>query len=194
MTEKLKTTVTTPEFRISYPKVFKPETNKLSGKLEYSIEALFSKTTDFKTMKEAAKNACINKWGTDEKKWPRNLKSPFRDQGEKERDGTLPEGLVKGATFIRFKCDGSKHKPVVVGPDRGEILEESKFYAGGFARASVAAFAYSQAGNNGVSFGLNMLQFVRDGEPFSGRPKVEDAFEPIAQVEDGAAQDASGLF
>ena len=40
-------------------------------------------------------------------------------------------------------------------------------------------YAYEKMGNAGVSIGLNNLQLVRDGEPFSGRRKAEEAFSAI---------------
>ena len=185
----LKTDIVTPTFRASYPSVFKPQLNKLSGKQEFSLEALFEVGTDLTAMKKAAENACVNKWGTDKKAWPKNLKSPFRDQKEKEKEGKLPDGCTAGAVFMRLK---STKRPGLVDQNKVEIMEESQFYAGCFARAHVSAFAYSQAGNNGVSFGLNHVQFVKDGDPFSGRPNVESAFTAVEGA--GEASDAASLF
>ena len=89
---------------------------------------------------------------------------------------------------MRFKCDAAKNKPRVVDVNNEDILESSKFYAGGWGRASVSAFAYEQAGNIGVSFGLNHIQFVKDGEPFSARPTVEAAFEAIETTEEESGE------
>ena len=46
--------VTTPEFRVSFPVVFKPKKNDLSGEDEYSIVALFPKGADLTALKNAA--------------------------------------------------------------------------------------------------------------------------------------------
>jgi len=44
-------------------------------------------------------------------------------------------------------------------------------------------------GKHGVSFGLQNLQKMNDGEPFSGKTKAEDDFESIAVAdEDGTAE------
>ncbi len=191
-TTKQSTNVVTPEFRASFPVVFKPKRNDLNGKDEFSIVALFKKGQDLTALKAAAKAACVNAWGADESKWPKGsptspFKNPFRDQAEKTKDGKLPDGLEVGAIFMTFR---SVTRPGVVDQNKQEILEPAKFYAGCFARASVNAFAFNQKGNAGVSFGLNHIQFVRDGKPFSARPRVEDAFEAIA-VEAG---DATSIF
>lgn len=174
--------VYTPEFRVNWPKVFKPELNKLNGKMEYSIVALFPKAADFSKMKQAAKEACEEKWGKDAKKWPANLRNPFRDQGEKLKvdaetgKEVLPAGYETGCVFMQLK---SANKPQVVNQQVEEIMDQSEFYSGCWARATVSVYAYSQAGNNGVNFGLQNIQKVRDGEPLSGRTKAQDDFAPI---------------
>lgn len=182
--------VTTPQFRVSFPNVFKPRRNDLNGKDEFSLMALFEPGTDLTELKAAASAACAKKWGADQTKWPANLKSPFRDQAEKAKDGKLPDGMKAGGIFMTFK---SSNRPSVVDQNRQEILEPSKFYAGCYARASVGAYAYDQKGNRGVSFGLNHVQLWKDGEPLSGRPTVESAFTPIA-TEAGEKKDATSIF
>jgi hypothetical protein len=191
--------INTPMFRVSYPNVFKAMKNKLSGKDEFSVVALFKKGEDLSTLKAAAQQAIIDKWGPDKEKWPKNLRSPFRDQGEmaKDVDGKriLPAGHEEGAIFLRLK---SQQRPGVVDQNVQDIIDESQFYAGCYARASINAFAYDQAGNRGVSFGLGNVQKMRDGEPLGNRAKPEQDFAPIA-VDDsgsagGAAKSATDIF
>jgi hypothetical protein len=183
---EVNTVVTTPVFRVSFPSVFKPRKNDLNGKDEFSVMALFEKGANLDALKKAAEAAIIKKWGSDQSKWPKGMKTPFRDQAEKAKDGKLPDGMAEGAIFMTFK---STNRPTVVDQNLQEILEPSKFYAGCYARASIGAYAYDQKGNRGVSFGLNHLQLVKDGEPLSGRPSVESAFTAVAT--DG---DASSIF
>ena len=179
----------TPKFRVSYPKVFKAELNKLSGKAEYSVVALFDKDADLKPLREAVKAAIIEKWGADASKHPKNLRNPIRDQADKAKDGVMPAGHVEGAYFLNLK---STQKPGVVDESVQPILDESQFYAGCYARASVSVYAYDQAGNRGVGIGLTNIQKVADGEPFSGRPKPEESFKPVATT--GSAKNAADLF
>lgn len=170
--------IKTPKFRVSYPNVFKARINPLNGKEEYSVEALFDKDADLSELKEAAKKAVIEKWGADQTKWPKNLKMPFRDQAEKEKDGVLADHYEKGAYFLRLK---SNRRPGIVDAQCSPIDNETEFYGGCYARASVAVFAYDQAGNRGVSFGLSNLQKIADGEAFSGRVAASDDFEPVGE-------------
>lgn len=187
----------TPEFRVSYPKVFRPERNELNGKDEYSLVALFKKGEDLSRLKAACKAACEKKWGKDPKKWPKNLRDPFRDQGEREKedeDGNtfMPDGYIKGAVFLNLK---SGKRPGLVGPDNQDIIDEAEFYGGCYARAQVNAAAYDMKGNQGVSIYLNHVQKLRDGESFGAAPRnPQDVFEAVDESEDDEPATARGMF
>jgi hypothetical protein len=184
----MSTSVMTPKFRVSYPSVFKPRRNNLSQKDEYSVQALFAKGQDLTELKKAVQAEVEKKWGTDRSKWPKNLKLPFKDQGdrEKEVDGKmiLPDGYEKGAVYLNLK---STRQPGLVDQKKQDILDETQFYAGCYARAVVSVFAFDKSGSRGVSLGLEHLQKMADGEPFSGRPSAESAFTAIEGAEDGAS-------
>lgn len=158
----------------------KPKMNSLSGKLEYSLEALFSPDTDLTELKNAAKEVLIEKWGEDKAKWPKKLRSPFKKQGDrtKEIDGKtiLPEPYVDGAEYLSLK---SSQKPGLVNEKVDDIIDESEFYAGCYARATINVYAYDQAGNRGVAFGLGNIQKVKDGEPLGSRTRAQDDFAPV---------------
>jgi hypothetical protein len=190
--------VNTPIFRVSYPNVFKPAFNKLNNKEEFSVVALFKKGEDLTKLKQAAQAAIEKKWGTDKTKWPKNLRSPFRDQAERAKDvdgkRILPAGHEEGAIFLNLK---SSQRPGVVDQQVQAIINESEFYSGCYAIASVNAYAYSQLGNNGVSFGLGNLQKVKDGEPLGNRARPEADFAPIsvpAGEENAATGSATDIF
>lgn len=176
--------VLTPKFRVSYPHVFKPQLNKLNNKEEYSVQALFKKGEDLSVLINAVKQAATEKWGSWEKR-PKNFRSPFRDQADrgKEENGkiSLPAGHEAGAIFITLK---SKERPGLVDQKVQDIIEETDFYAGCYARAKVTVYAYSQAGNNGVAFGLQNLQKWGDGEPLGNRLRAQDDFEVIEGAEE----------
>lgn len=174
--------VMTPKFRVSYPSVFKAKKNDLNGMDEYSLVALFEKGADMSQMQKACEIAAEEKWGKDKKKWPPNMRKPFRNQGEKKKvdEATgkeyLPEPLVDGAVYMNLK---SKQRPQIVDQNVTPIIDESDFYPGCFARATVNFYAYDQKGNKGVGVGLINLQKVADGESLSSRTKAEDDFQPI---------------
>jgi hypothetical protein len=181
--------IMTPEFRVSFPNVFRPgKVIQAGAEPKYGVTMLFPKGADLSKLKAAAQAAVVEKWGADQSKWPKNLRSPFRDQGEKEFAGYEP-----GAVFITAT---SKQKPGLVDAQVQDIIEESQFYAGCYARATVRAFAYDQAGNSGVAFGLQNIQKLREGEPLGGRTKPSQDFEPVDTGENGAVPEAgaSSLF
>lgn len=184
--------VITPEFRVSYPSVITPRKNDLNGKMEYSVVALFAKGADLTELKKVAEAALVEKLGADKTKWPKGIRSPFRDQAEKEKDGKLPEGHLAGAIFMNLKAT---QRPGLVDANVQPIIDETQFYAGCYARAQVNAYYYDQKGNKGVAFGLSNVQKMRDGESLSGRMKAEDAFEAVAGADAGpGATSPAGVF
>ena len=184
--------VITPMFRVSYPYVFKPRKNELSGKDEFSLVALFKKGEDLSKLHVEILRAAREKWGenvqitktehgtyqlTNPGKPSFAIRLPLRDQGEREGEKGLPMGYEKGAMFLNLK---STSRPGLVNAQNEDIIDESDFYAGCYARAAINAYAYDQKGNRGVAFGLQNVQKMKDGEVLSGRVKAQDCFEPVA--------------
>lgn len=166
--------VITPEFRVSFPAIFKPVSFE-GQTAKYKINMMFPKSTNLDGMMALAKAAVMAKW-PDEAKRPKDLRNPFRDGDTEKPD--WPE--YADTTFVSAT---SKMKPGLVDKNVEPIIEEEEFYAGCYAKASVTAFAYDKAGNRGVAFGLQHVQKTKDGEPFSGRGNPEDDFEAIASEE-----------
>lgn len=179
--------LTTPTFRVSYPAVVKAKLNKLNGKEEYSLVALYEKGADLSIFNKAIEAAVMKKFGKDKAQWPKNLKMPFRDQsdrGKRTESGAviLPDGYVEGAKYCNLK---NTQRPGVVDQKRNPILDETEFYAGCYARAIVSVFAYDAMGNKGVSLSLLAVQKVRDGQPFGNRVNAESAFSAISDDDAG---------
>ena len=171
----------TPEFRVSFPKLFTPEGFQ-GGEPKYSIVMLYDKDTDLTALKKAAHTAAVEKWGADTKKWPKNMRNPFRDGAEKDN--------LAGYENCIFVSASSKERPGIVDQKKRPITEtDGRFYPGCYARASLRAYAYDFAGNRGVAFGLNNVQLVRDGAPFSGRRSATDDFDEIDCVSDDGSDD-----
>lgn len=188
--------VITPEFRASYVHAFTPQTPmKSTDTPKYSVTMLFPLDADLSALKAEAKRAATEAWGADESKWPVNWRNPFRDQGEKPDSA----GYVRGAKFISAR---STEKPGLIDARRQPIIDESEFYSGCYARASVRAFAYGGKGTTfapGISFGLQNIQMTREGERLgSARTKPEDDFEAVEGAGEMASETApagaGGLF
>jgi len=177
--------VVTPEARLSYPYLFeKADPFDESGEGKYQTNLIFAPGTDLSKMKAAASTAARKKWGTD---IPKNLKTPFRSGTEKDK-----EGYPDDCTFIAAR---SGDKPgVVVGPNQEPCLDPTEVYAGCYVRVSVTAFAWTRKGVNGVSFALNNVWKIRDGEPFGDRRSAEEDFAEVEVDSEAWGETAESLL
>ncbi len=188
--------VNTPKFRVAFPNVFRPKKNDLNGKQEYSIVALFAKGEDLSGLKKAATQALEKKFGKDPKAWPKNLRTPFRPQEDREKEGEngeriMPKGYVRGAIYLNLR---SEERPGVVDHNVESIIDSSDFYGGCYAIASLHAYAYDTRGNKGVSFGLGNIQKVGDGEHFGSRTRPEQDFKAVETENDNSESSNVDMF
>jgi len=184
----------TPEFRVSFPYVFRPNKPMNDGDTpKYSVTMLFPAGEKLIELKKQVNALLVEKFGPKEK-WPKNLRLPFRDQAEKVRkddkgavvtddkgEPVLQDGCTAGALFITAT---SKNRPGLVDESVNDVIDEANFYAGCYARATVRPFYYKKRGNEGVAFGLQNIQKLRDGDPLGGRMRPQDEFVPVAAAAD----------
>lgn len=186
----------TPEFRVSYPYIFEPQTQKNDDgttRKEYSLVAIFPAGADLTAFANDRVRILEAEFGAKEN-WPENLRSPFRKCKEKWKvvDGkqVIPEGYEEGdACWMTFKAT-EKHRPGLVDQNMQDIIEPKDFYPGCYARASVNLYYYShKKGGKGVSVGLLNVQKTRDGKPLGGSAmsKPTDDFTPVAGASGGSA-------
>ena len=183
--EKKVRSIVTPEFRLGFNFIFTPKIVKKKTKdggeepvKEYLATAIFDKDADFKQMKALAIAAMNRKWPEGK---PRNYKSPFvAGEDRLTEDGKVrPE--YKNKIVMYFK--NSFRQPGIVNEDRKPFLDETKLYAGCYCVAEVTAFAWTNSGNNGISFSLENLMKVGDGERLAGGNTPEEAFKAIVPRE-----------
>jgi hypothetical protein len=179
--------IITPEFTGSFVNILqpaKPMQGQPAGDPKYTITMLFDKDTDLSALKADAARAATEKWGADQSKWPKNMRSPFRDQGEKEYEGYVAGNICVTAS--------TKDKPETVDENNNPIVESREIYSGARYVASVSAFAYDVNGNKGVSFGLGNVKKVKDGKPLGGKTRASDDFGPAKTPSAGTAADVFG--
>lgn len=184
MAEKIQSQqLTTNVFRVSFPHLFKPHAPPNSkNDPKYSIDMLFSDPNDVKNIREACAKIMTQKFGADQKKWPK-LKYNVIKNGD-EKDG------INGYAGHLYVTARSGDKPAVVDREKQEVLDQRKFYGGCYARAQISLFWYDTNGNKGIGVGLNAVQFVKDGESFGGgRVNVDKAFGD--EIPDDGADDPS---
>jgi hypothetical protein len=181
--------VTTPLCRLAFPAVFNKVTN-LNGKEEYSVVMVFDKTADMSKLKAALIQAAKNEFGPDVDLKTLNLKR-IQDGDTKDREE------FKGKWIVRAKT--SLGQPGVVDKALNKIIDPSEIYSGVYAHVNITAKAYTLP-DKGVTFYLNHVQKVKDGEPFvGGRSQAKDVFEELelpagAVGTTGAAEDLEGMF
>jgi hypothetical protein len=151
----MSTRVVTGKCRFSYFNALASRKNELSGKEEFSTQVLVPKadTETVAALKAAAKEALVAKFGD---KIPKNVRNPLRDgDTETKQDGSPLGPEYAGHFFFNAK---SVTKPGAVDANGHDLLGSQDIVSGDF----------GQAGNNGVSFGLNNIMLVSKGETLGG--------------------------
>lgn len=188
--------LTTPEARLSYPNLFKPRQDD-AGKDKWDCVLIFDKEGfDKKPFNQIVMAAGEAEYGKDfvAKAKAGKLALPaIHDGNEKPDDPAL------GPTKLFIRCSASR-KPncvdqaVAVIPD----TESHRLYAGCYVRAAIRAFPYTYRNKQGavvkqgISFGLQNVQLLRDGEPLgSGGSNPANDFGPVAPIQRPAGTAAS---
>jgi hypothetical protein len=141
-------------------------------------------------LKAAAKEALVAKFGD---KVPKNIRNPLRDgDTETKGDGSPLGKEYQGHFFCNVKA---LTKPGAVDTHGNDLLGSDDIVSGDYIRVSLNAYAYSQAGNNGVSFGLNNILLVRKGEPLGvSKPSAAADFGIVKGAPAPAKAAASGSW
>lgn len=172
MAKEAQERVVTPKFRVAFANVFEPKPAMAGGKPKYSLMAIFPPGTDLSKMNALAKAACDKKFPNGR---PASMRVPFRKGEEKAQY----DGFEPGTIFCTIS---SQYQPQIITHDKREIFTPQEFYSGCWARATVHAYAYDTAGNQGVAFGLNNIQKLGDDKPFAGRVDAADDFDAVAEI------------
>lgn len=171
--QELKTRVVTPEVVLSYPHLLTPQANS-NGKPKFSSSLILLPGADMAGLQRAAMAAATAKYGDKAAELFRTkkIRSPFRTDWE-------AKNYPKDSVFLNVR---SEQRPLLVFPNLEPVPMDritEVFYPGCIVKASVTAFAYNREGNQGISFGLNTIQFIRDGERLDNRVAPEDEFEAV---------------
>ena len=178
--------VTTPLCRLAFPAVFETKPD-LNGKEQYSVTMLFDKkTTDMSKLKAALLQAAKNGFGADVDLKTIDMKR-IVDGDTKERSEFKGMWVVKAKTAI--------NAPGVVDAKLNKILDPTEIYSGVYAHVNVTAQVYKLP-SKGVTFYLNHVQKVKDGQPFAGGPVAQDVFSALEINEPvtGVADEMEGMF
>jgi len=162
--------VMSPKFRVAFAKVFTPDAEND----KYSLAMLFDNNTDISELKELVKNVVADKYGN---KVPKKFMYPFKDGNEQD---TEAYPFFKNQTIVNAS---TKFKIGLVDEDVNPIIDQSEFYNGCYARATLSAYCWEFKGKAGVSFNVQNVQKVGDGERLGGAVTAEQEFEAVERQE-----------
>ena len=203
--------------RLAFPHLFEMQTMD-DGSKKYNATFLWPKTVELigrkkdgstlNVMQEAGRLA-TEAWGDKAAEMIKNelIKNPRLDgdgkQGINKKTGERHAGYA-GHWFIRASANekypptliddvfGSDGKPVI-------ITDRKRLYPGCFVHVVLNLYTYDNPkGGKGLSFGLQMVQFAKDGERLGGGggPRPEEFFQGVKSDAPAAAKadGAGGLF
>jgi len=162
-----------------------------TDKARYQITIILPKKDPFwKDAAAAIKAQATEKWG----KIPAKFVNPIRDGDENvDDDGNLKYPETAGCYTLQAS---TKRRPGIVDAKLQPITDPDELYSGAFYRATVGTYAWDHpTGGKGVSFNLNNVQKVRDGEPLDGSTSADKDFADFAEEEgDGEGGSADDLL
>lgn len=183
--------VVTCPVRLAFANIFKPgKPPRGATEGKYGATLLFPKGADISALGEAAKLALLEKFGsaklapTAVPGWftartgaGAPLHVPFHDGADKPQ---YP-GFEPGSVYITAL---SKQQPNVINARKEAITDPALVYSGMWALVTLRAFSFEMPEKKGVSFGLQNLMKIADGEKFGGK---SSAVSDFADVEVGDA-------
>lgn len=179
--------VRTPTFRLSFPHLDAPTAMEEGQEKKYRCTMLFPKDTDLSALKKAGQNAMVEALGKEKAvtTW-KALMSGKTQMNNPFRNGAIEKPDFAGYEDSIFVAASCKNQPAVVGPNRQAFPIEKikeKVYAGCYCQAVLIAFWF-ESGKKGLSFALQGIQKVKDGEPFGSSFNAEEEFEEL-ETNDG---------
>lgn len=173
---------------LSYPHLAEPQKSDKPGKKPKYSGAFVITPETLQTPAEKARLDAIKARMIEvgQTKWSSNFEKLVKGEGFKKgiRTDAESKGYPDGSIYFNARSDNqpglvysyadpTTGKPAVVPVE----LIKKVFYAGAIVRPLITVFAFDQEGSKGLSFGLEGIQFVKDGPRIDGRVAAEDAFD-----------------
>lgn len=174
--------VTLANVRLAFPNLF--EARAVNNGDEPAFSASFIFPADHpaaKAMQEAINAVGSEKWGA---KWPALKKELEAKDKTALHDGDTKASYA-GFGGNLFVSSRSKVRPAVIGRDRSPLTAaDGKPYAGSYVNGIVEVYAQDNTYGKRVNASLKGVQFVSDGDAFSGgAPAAVDDFPDLSVEE-----------
>lgn len=173
--------------RLAFTYLEKPKakSNKPDAKLVYSFTGLIPKGADLSPLKEVVSFIGRGKWAKFDEMAARGaIKLPVKLQDAnatgQNTSGKVYKGFEVGAYFFDAQRSVEVDPPVMAGPDL-QPISAKEFYSGAWAIVKLRAFAWEGDQTRGVSFGVDSLVKVANGEKLGGEGQgALDGMDAIA--------------
>lgn len=170
--------------RLAFPVLF--EAKSVNGEGDPAFSATFLLPPEHPvvdTLREAFEAIGKDKWGA---KWPTVRKEIDLKDRTALHDGDTKSGYTgfEGNLFVSAR---NKSRPLVIDRDKTPLTQtDGRPYAGCFVNASIELWAQDNAYGKRINASLRGVQFLRDGEAFSGSGAAsDDEFDDVeATVDD----------
>jgi hypothetical protein len=192
-------TFKTPLCRLSFAGgLFKAKQVNNQGAVKFSATLIFP-LVDRKILEPYVREVIVEKWGEKglEKAKAGIIRSPFlAGDGKEARNKTTGEvsgGLGPDVFFIRVQA-GPDRPPFVTWKDPNVRETEEFVYSGCYGKAVLNAFAWhNDTGGDGVSFGIDGFQKLKEGERLGGERTAPDKYhETVEDVGDAPTETRDG--
>jgi len=182
--------------RVSFANsLFKPRAQQEGGVEKYGCTLIFEKSGDRSALDAAVKGVIVAQWGDKglERAKAGLIKSPFLDGAGKEarnkKTGELHPGFGPDVFFLRVQ---SVRQPVLRYRSEHIPATEEEIYSGCYGKAVLNAFAWTNAQNgDGVSFGIQFFQKIKDGDRLGGSGGVDAGKWMESVPDEGEAPEAT---
>lgn len=168
------------------------------GRKSWTATLLIPKSESLAPYEKLALEAATAEWGDKAMQLFKDkmIHSPFLDgdgpQGKSKKTGE-PHAGFPGHWFLRVKS-GEAYRPTLIDRQKLPIADKSKLYSGCYGYAVVHCFTWeNKEKGKGLTFGLSMFQFVKDGENLGGSGGVDvDKWAEVIPDEGAAPASTKG--
>jgi len=168
------------------------------GRKNWTASLLIAKSESLAMYEKMALEAATAEWGDKALQLIKDkmVHSPFLDgdgpQGKSKKTGE-PHAGFPGHWFLRVKS-GEAYRPTLIDRQKLPIVDKSKLYSGCYGYAVVHCFTWeNKEKGKGLTFGLSMFQFAKDGENLGGAGGVDvDKWAEVIPDEGAAPASTKG--
>lgn len=174
--------LTIKNVRLAFPELWEAKT--VNGEGEPAFSASFLLPPDHPQLAEIRKaeqqvgqDKWAAKWATVQKEILANNRMALKNGDTKASYDGFP-----GNHFISSR---NKTRPTVIDRDRSQLTaKDGKPYSGCYVNAIIELWAQDNSYGKRINASLSGVQFLKDGEPFSGgRPADADEFDDLSAEE-----------